>query len=196
MPGLRRQRHHPIAQSTPTTAPAPRRMTSLRRSRSFSQLSSQMPYPTSGSPSIYHSAGQSPPLRPTHLLDSLIADELVRTSTADDGRQQTPFHDRVSGRFYTTTTTTHHRAISSASTVKATDGDDVQDAEPWDPDLESGSAGPSSESSPNKVEVAARVLRMSLWTTVKAKARQDPMATAGIMAGVIVLPFVIRGATK
>jgi hypothetical protein len=36
----------------------------------------------------------------------------------------------------------------------------------------------------------------TLWRTIRTKARQDPLAVLGVLAGVTVLPFVIRGATK
>lgn len=37
---------------------------------------------------------------------------------------------------------------------------------------------------------------ISLWCNVRERARHDPLSAAGVVAAMIVLPFVVRGATR
>ena len=114
---------------------------------------------------------------PARLLDSLHDDEITRTTAGShyDGTND------IESAFSDTT--------RMASTLSG-----VQDATPWDADLESGGTTPGLETMPKPIGSAMQ--KESLWLVVRQRARNDPLSVAGILAGVIVLPFVIRGSTR
>lgn len=81
----------------------------------------------------------------------------------------------------------------------------------WDTDLERGdssviigaAAAEEIAAQPKPTEAAAddgakkkKSKAAALWAAVRNKARSDPIAVAGVCAGIVVLPFVIRGSTR
>jgi hypothetical protein len=135
-----------------------------------------------------------------------------------------PFYDGVHEDAFThppqpTTTNRsqlpHSPSSSIASTnpttaIYTTDGITSQPHIAWGTDLERGpttigteeveqakpSAAADEEGGVGAKKVKKRRKAASLWAAVRCKARNDPLAVAGVCAGIVVLPFVIRGSTR
>lgn len=175
------RRRRPLAQSVPENATA--QPQPLWRSQSlphlFAVLDTQVPSPAPQSePTRVTSNALNPQRISATLLDGLQHDKIVRTTAGS----------RYDG------TDDVESASSDASATNPTHSD-VQDAILWDTNLESGGTTEDLETAMPK-PVVEMVPKESLWLCMRQRARQDPLAVAGILAGVIVLPFVIRGSTR
>lgn len=175
------RRRQPLAQSVPENATSQPRP--LCRSQSlphiFAFLDAQVSASAPESNSTRITPSLSKPQRiSARLLAGLQNDKVVRTAA---GSRYDGTNDAESASSYAAT------AISAPS--------DVQDAIPWDTDLESGGTTVDIEAAVPK-PVVEMVPKESLWLSMRQRAKHDPLAVAGILAGVIVLPFVIRGSTR
>lgn len=174
------RRRRPVAQSVPENATIHSRP--LCRSQSlphlFAVLDSQVPSHATEVDHIRITPSASNPLNISgRLLDGLQNDKIVRNTARSryDGT-----NDVECGSF-------------DANTANS-ESSGVQDATPWDTDLESGGTTVGLEAVPKPVVEV--VPKASLWLGMRQRARNDPLSVAGILAGVIVLPFVIRGSTR